>query len=296
MWSGASPTILPYLKGRDHLIAHYEPEGRTQNMLTVQEIQAMSFEKAVFGGYDMKSVDEFVEQMTEDYAALQKENAALKSKMKVLVDKIEEYRSVEDGMRRALVSAQNIAQETIDKAKLEAEETMSRTKAEQEQMLTRMRTEYEAKTAIYEKQIAAEEMRLKQAKQGCTDFLTKLTAYYEEQLKGLVALSASEALKVEDVSAASAVQPTTPETPETLEVTRDLSRDVTTEPKSEAKEYTIPEDIRKFMDQQQGDDGMKVKMMEVTMRDSQAEAEGSKSKFSFGELKFGSDYSPENDR
>lgn len=30
MWSGASPTILPYLKGRDHLIAHYEPEGRTQ--------------------------------------------------------------------------------------------------------------------------------------------------------------------------------------------------------------------------------------------------------------------------
>ena len=145
-------------------------------MLTVQEIQAMSFEKAVFGGYDMKSVDEFVEQMTEDYAALQKENAALKSKMKVLVDKIEEYRSVEEGMRRALVSAQNIAQETIDKAKLEAEETMTRARAEQKEVLARTQTEYEAKLASYEQQVAAEELRLKEAKQGCSAFLTKLTA------------------------------------------------------------------------------------------------------------------------
>lgn len=72
-------------------------------MLTVQEIQALTFEKAMFNGYDPKSVDEVIEQITEDYAAMQKENAALKAKMKVLVDKIDEYRSVEDGMRRALV-------------------------------------------------------------------------------------------------------------------------------------------------------------------------------------------------
>ena len=51
-------------------------------MLTVQEIQAMSFEKAVFGGYDQKSVDDFVEELAGDYGTLQKENAALKSKMK----------------------------------------------------------------------------------------------------------------------------------------------------------------------------------------------------------------------
>lgn len=41
-------------------------------MLTVQEIQAVNFEKAVFGGYDMKAVDEFLEHITEDFAALQK--------------------------------------------------------------------------------------------------------------------------------------------------------------------------------------------------------------------------------
>ena len=37
-------------------------------MLTVQEIQALTFEKAMFNGYDPKSVDEVIEQITEDYA------------------------------------------------------------------------------------------------------------------------------------------------------------------------------------------------------------------------------------
>ncbi len=62
--------------------------------MTVQEIQEIGFEKAVFGGYDMKSVDTFLERVAEEFAAMQKENAALKAKMKVLVDKIEEYRGV----------------------------------------------------------------------------------------------------------------------------------------------------------------------------------------------------------
>ena len=90
--------------------------------MTVQEIQEIGFEKAVFGGYDMKSVDTFLERVAEEFAAMQKENAAMKAKMKVLVDKIEEYRGVEEGMHRTLLTAQSIAQETIDKAKKEAEE------------------------------------------------------------------------------------------------------------------------------------------------------------------------------
>lgn len=96
--------------------------------MTVQEIQEIGFEKAVFGGYDMKSVDTFLERVAEEFAAMQKENAAMKAKMKVLVDKIEEYRGVEEGMHRTLLTAQSIAQETIDKAKKEAEEIIASAK------------------------------------------------------------------------------------------------------------------------------------------------------------------------
>ena len=59
-------------------------------MFTPQEIQEKTFVKAVFGGYDMQTVDEFLEPLAEDYITLYKENAVLKSKMKVLVEKLEE--------------------------------------------------------------------------------------------------------------------------------------------------------------------------------------------------------------
>lgn len=56
-------------------------------MFTPQEIQEKTFVKAVFGGYDMQTVDDFLEPLTEDYITLYKENSVLKSKMKVLVEK-----------------------------------------------------------------------------------------------------------------------------------------------------------------------------------------------------------------
>lgn len=93
-------------------------------MLTPQEIQDKKFEKALLGGYDMSQVDSFLDQVLADYSSLYKENATLKSKMRVLVDKIEEYRAVDDEMRKALYNAQITAQEIETKARREAEETM----------------------------------------------------------------------------------------------------------------------------------------------------------------------------
>ena len=78
-------------------------------MFTPQQIEQISFAKATFGGYDMQAVDEFLEPLTEDYITLYKENAVLKSKMKVLVEKLEEYRAQEQSMRKAIVSAQRTA-------------------------------------------------------------------------------------------------------------------------------------------------------------------------------------------
>ena len=58
-------------------------------MLTPQEVSTHSFSKASFGGYNMAMVDEFLDELTDDYTALYKENAALKAKMKVLVEKVQ---------------------------------------------------------------------------------------------------------------------------------------------------------------------------------------------------------------
>ena len=86
-------------------------------MFTPQQIDQISFGRSTFGGYDMQQVDEFLEPLTEDYVTLYKENALLKSKMRVLVGKLEEYRKNEASMKEAVVNAQK----TCDKMVMEAE-------------------------------------------------------------------------------------------------------------------------------------------------------------------------------
>ena len=85
-------------------------------MLTPQEVSERAFQKASFGGYNMGQVDEFLDVLTGDYSALYSENAVLKSKMKVLVDKVEEYRSTEEAMRKALMTAQRMADTMVKEA------------------------------------------------------------------------------------------------------------------------------------------------------------------------------------
>ena len=74
-------------------------------MFTPQQLEQISFGKQTFGGYDMNDVDEFLEPLIEDYVTLYKENALLKSKMRVLVGKLEEYRKNEASMKDAIVNA-----------------------------------------------------------------------------------------------------------------------------------------------------------------------------------------------
>ena len=89
-------------------------------MFTPKELQEKTFDKAVFGGYDMQMVDEFLEPLTEDYITLYKENSVLKSKMKILVEKLEEYRSQELSMKKALVAAQQTSESIIAEAQKKA--------------------------------------------------------------------------------------------------------------------------------------------------------------------------------
>ena len=123
-------------------------------MFTPQQIDQISFSRATFGGYDMQSVDEFLEPLTEDYVTLYKENAILKSKMKILVAKLEEYRNNEDSMRDAIVNAQK----TCDKMVKEAE-------AKCTQMLVDANAAATENAKNADALIAAENARVEEARQ-----------------------------------------------------------------------------------------------------------------------------------
>ena len=94
-------------------------------MFTPQQIDQISFNRATFGGYDMQAVDEFLEPLTEDYVTLYKENALLKSKMRVLVSKLEEYRQNEASMKDAIVNAQKTCDLMVKEAEAKCTQMLS---------------------------------------------------------------------------------------------------------------------------------------------------------------------------
>ncbi|MBO5836778.1 MAG: DivIVA domain-containing protein [Oscillospiraceae bacterium] len=140
-------------------------------MFTPQQIDQISFNRAAFGGYDMQAVDEFLEPLTEDYITLYKENALLKSKMKVLVSKLEEYRKNEASMKDAIVNAQK----TCDMMVKEAEAKCTQMLADANQAATE-----NAKNA--DALIAAENERVEDAKKVAAARITEL----QEQIRGCI--------------------------------------------------------------------------------------------------------------
>ena len=90
-------------------------------MITAQDIREKTFEKSTFGGYAMNEVDDFLDELANDIAASQKEVSVLRGKMKVLVEKIEEYRGSEEEMNRALVSAQKLAKSIEEESRQKAD-------------------------------------------------------------------------------------------------------------------------------------------------------------------------------
>ena len=140
-------------------------------MLTPQDIQDVKFDRSM-KGYDKEQVEEFLDTVQSDYTVLYKENATLKGKMRVLVDKIEEYRAVDEQMRKAFYSAQVTAQETIAKAQAEAE-----------QILRNARTQADDRVNDLKAQIALEEQRLELAKAECRKYAAMMKAMLEDNIR-----------------------------------------------------------------------------------------------------------------
>ena len=141
-------------------------------MLTPQEVSERAFQKASFGGYNMAQVDEFLDILTGDYSALYNENAVLKNKMKVLVDKVEEYRSTEEAMRKALMAAQRMADDLVREAERKRDELLSQADAEAQNRKLQLARELET-----------EEFRLKKAQQSTAAFVSKVRELQSSEAK-----------------------------------------------------------------------------------------------------------------
>lgn len=158
-------------------------------MFTPQEVSEKVFPKASgFGnGYQMAAVDEFLDTLTEDYTNLFKENVTLKTKLKVLAEKVEEYRSTEDAMRSTLLTAQKMAAKLVQEAQ-----------TEKDQMLAEARADVADEIARLDAEKKAAEDKLATAQQSLADFIERSRSLCEQQAAFLNTLPEREMPQVEE--------------------------------------------------------------------------------------------------
>lgn len=150
-------------------------------MFTPQEIQEISFETTRFKGYDMDSVDEVIEPLTQDYLTLYKENSVLKSKLRILVEKLEEYRRQEASMQNAILTAQKTAEQMV---------------ADAEKRCAKLLHEAEATAANKandcNEEAQVEIARLAAAKEACGTFFDSMEKRLKRQLEMMEELRKAE--------------------------------------------------------------------------------------------------------
>lgn len=267
-------------------------------MISPQELQNKKFEKAVFGGYDMAGIDEFLDVLIPDYTALYKENMSLKNKMKVLVDKIEEYRSVDEEMRKALYSAQVTARELVQKTQAESQQVLEGARREAENILEAAHAEAEGRVAGMQQAIHEEEERLRQAREVSAAYSQTVIELLQKSITAIqmIADSAPEAGSVVPPAAPAVAVPTVPSAPTAAaEEGEKPEKQDAVDPMLETRVFE-----RVQAAQQAAEEALQASLGQKdtpapTEPKQEAPSLEDTARFKFENLKFGKDYQPDED-
>lgn len=138
-------------------------------MMTLDNIRNIEFSRG--RGYRADEVDDFIDGCVETVESLTRENEELTQKMKVLAEKITEYRNDEDNIRSALLSAQRAGETILRDANARAEQLLK----DAEEKARTIRDD--AKAAI-----AGENEELARIQREVSAFKTRMMALYKEHL------------------------------------------------------------------------------------------------------------------
>lgn len=147
-------------------------------MLTAKQINEVSFGKAGFSGYKPEDVDVFIDRVEETVTQLENDkksadrtiaeltarNNELQEKLAVLAEKVESYRSEEDKIKDAIISAQRLSSDSINDAKQKAGLMLKDAKEEANKTLTQAQSK--SKELIENAEKRAKEVKSKAEKEA----------------------------------------------------------------------------------------------------------------------------------
>lgn len=173
-------------------------------MLTVKEINEISFGKAGFSGYKPEDVDNFIDEVVESFQQLQSErdaavkqaeelaaqnadlaakNAEAQQKLAILAQKIESYREEEDGIKEALLSAQKLAKDSLQEAKDKAEIILQDAENTARKTMDGAKVEAAKAAKEYMAQAETKKAELEEIKRQVSAFRVSLLEMYKKHLE-----------------------------------------------------------------------------------------------------------------
>ena len=133
-------------------------------MITPLDIENKKFSKQMMNGYNVEDVDDFLDELVEDYGKNYKELAEMSSKVEELNNSLEHYKNIEATLQNTLVVAQSTADEVKNVAKQQADQIINDAKAKAEEIIrdskeTSKRTLDEIEQQIISKQKTLEDLK-----------------------------------------------------------------------------------------------------------------------------------------
>ena len=114
-------------------------------MITPLDIENKRFSKQIMNGYNVEEVDDFLDELTEDYSKKYKEVNELRAKVEELNNSLVQYKAIESTLQDTLVMAQTTAEEVKNVAKQKADQIVEEAKVSAQKQVEDLNNEIVAK-------------------------------------------------------------------------------------------------------------------------------------------------------
>ena len=152
-------------------------------MITPLDIENKKFSKQMMNGYNVEEVDDFLDQLVEDYGKNYKDLATMTSKVEELTNSLNHYKNIETTLQNTLVMAQTTAEEVKNVAKQQSEQIINEAKKQADDMLKISKEDSRKTLNNLEEQIRIKEKELDDMKKQFDIYKAKMESLLLSQLE-----------------------------------------------------------------------------------------------------------------
>ena len=152
-------------------------------MITPLDIENKKFNKQMMNGYNVEEVDDFLDQLVEDYGKNYKDLATMTSKVEELTNSLNHYKNIETTLQNTLVMAQTTAEEVKNVAKQQSEQIINEAKKQADDMLRTSKEDSRKTLNNLEDQIRIKEKELDDIKKQFDIYKAKMESLLISQLE-----------------------------------------------------------------------------------------------------------------